>query len=97
MQTVCSMTSSDCHLSNMQCRREAIEGLENLALSFLSQLANAFRPEKLAQSTGQLETTKPAQKRAKKRIVLELANRRALADGYVPRDDFDRMQCECLP
>ena len=96
MQAVCSMTSPDCHFSNMQCRREAIEGLESLALSFLSQLANAFRPEKSAQSTSELETTKPAQKRVKKRIVLELANRRALADGYVSCDDFDWIQCKCL-
>lgn len=90
------MTSSDCHFSNTRCRREAIEGLENLALSFLSQLANAFRPEKSAQSTSELKPNKSVQKKVKKRIVLELANRRALADGYVSCDDPDWIQCKCL-
>ena len=57
------------------CSEEAIEGLEDLALSFVSQLANAIAMEMPSEDDDSQKTLIADSLRSKRRIVLELADR----------------------
>ena len=57
------------------CSEQAIEGLEDLALSFVSQLANAIAMEMPSEDDDSQKTLIADSLRSKRRIVLELADR----------------------
>ena len=57
------------------CSEQAIEGLEDLALSFISQLANAIATEMPSEDDDSQKTLIADSLRSKRRIVLELADR----------------------
>ena len=57
------------------CSEQAIEGLEDLALSFVSQLANAIAMEMPSEDDDSQKTLIADSLRPKRRIVLELADR----------------------
>ena len=57
------------------CSEQAIEGLEDLALSFVSQLANAIAMEMPSEDDDSQKTLISDSLRSKRRIVLELADR----------------------
>ena len=57
------------------CSEQAIEGLEDLALSFVSQLANAIAMEMPSENDDSQKTLIADSLRSKRRIVLELADR----------------------
>ena len=57
------------------CSEQAIEGLEDLALSFVSQFANAIAMEMPSEDDDSQKTLIADSLRSKRRIVLELADR----------------------
>ena len=57
------------------CSEQAIEGLEDLALSFVSQLANAIAMEMPSEDDDSQKTLIADSLRSKRRIVLEIADR----------------------
>lgn len=75
---------------NILCRREAISQLENMALSFLSQLTESFRLESMKQRGEVDEALGSLPKRGMKKVTLELANRRASLDGSVLQELLSR-------